>query len=237
MPELNVNIDHVATVRQARGGNEPDPVLAAYLSELAGARGIVAHLREDRRHVQERDIRILRQTVKSKLNMEMAPTDEMLEIACDVKPDMVTLVPEKREELTTEGGLDVEKNLKALTQYVKALRKNGLFVSLFIDPDPAQIKASKKTEAQMVEIHTGAYAEAVHESQRARELKKIEKAAKKASALGLRVAAGHGLDYINVGPVAGIKEIEELNIGHSIISRSVIVGVERAVREMSELLE
>lgn len=237
MPKLNVNIDHVATLRQARGGNEPDPVLAAYLSELAGAQGIVAHLREDRRHVQERDLRSLRQTVKTRLNMEMAPTDEMVEIACDVKPDMVTLVPEKREELTTEGGLDVEKNLKAVSESVKALRKNGLFVSLFIDPDPAQIKASKKTGAEMVEIHTGAYAEADAESHRARELKKIQKAAKKASDLGFRVAAGHGLNYINVGPVAGIKEIEELNIGHSIISRSVIVGVERAVREMSELLE
>lgn len=237
MPILNVNIDHVATVRQARGGNEPDPVLAAYLAELAGAHGIVAHLREDRRHIQERDVKILRQTVKTKLNLEMAPTKEMIEIACDVKPDMVTLVPEKREELTTEGGLDVEKNLKAVSNFVKSLRKNGLFVSLFIDPDPAQIKASNKTGAEMVEFHTGAYAGAQDDSQKKRELRKVQKAAEKALDLGLRVAAGHGLNYINVRPVAGIKEIEELNIGHSIISRSLIVGVERAVREMSELLE
>lgn len=237
MPKLNVNIDHVATVRQARGGYEPDPVLAAYLSELAGAQGIVVHLREDRRHIQDRDLRVLRQTVKTKLNMEMAPTEEMVKIACDVKPDMVTLVPEKREELTTEGGLDVEKNLKAVTETVKALRANGIYVSLFVDPDLTQMKASKKTGAEMVEIHTGAYAEAKVESHRIRELKKIQKAAKKALVLGLIVAAGHGLDYINVGRVAEIKEIEELNIGHSIISRSVIVGVERAVREMKELLE
>lgn len=236
MPALNVNVDHIATVRQARGGNEPDPVFAAYLAELAGARGIVVHLREDRRHIQERDLRILRQTVKTKLNMEMAPTEEMVAIASDVKPDVVTLVPEKREELTTEGGLDVASNLKSVSSVVKTLRENGIFVSLFIDPDLGQIKASKETGADMVEIHTGAYAEAAEKALREEELKKIKKAVKKSLDADLKVAAGHGLDYVNVGPVAGIAEIEELNIGYSIISRSVIVGMERAVSEMIKLL-
>lgn len=236
MPALNVNVDHVATVRQARGGNEPDPVLAAYLAELAGARGIVVHLREDRRHIQERDLRVLRQTVKTKLNMEMAPTEEMVAIASEVKPDMVTLVPEKREELTTEGGLDILNNLKTVSASVKALRKNGIFVSLFVDPDPKQIKASNEAGANMVEIHTGAYAEAAGRALRDEELKKIKKAVKKSVDSGLRVAAGHGLDYVNVEPIARIEGIEELNIGYSIVSRSVIVGIESAVREMIILL-
>ncbi len=236
MPRLNVNVDHVATVRQARGGDEPDPVLAAYLSELAGAHGIVVHLREDRRHIQDRDLRILRQTVKTKLNMEMAATEEMIVIASEVKPDMVTLVPEKREELTTEGGLDVINNLKSVSSAVKTLRKSGIFVSLFVDPDPRQIKASGEAGADMVEIHTGAYAEAPDETLRDEELKKIKKAVKKSLEAGLSVAAGHGLDYVNVEPLARMKEIEELNIGHSIISRSVMVGMERAVSEMIKLL-
>jgi pyridoxine 5-phosphate synthase len=236
MPRLNVNIDHVATVRQARRGNEPDPVLAAYLSELAGAHGIVAHLREDRRHIQERDLRILRQTVKTKLNLEMAPTGEMVKIATQVIPYMVTLVPEKRRELTTEGGLDVAGNIKSVSGTVKELRKAGIFVSLFIDPDPEQIKASRETGAQMVEIHTGSYAEAVSESETEAELKKIKKAVKMASELGMRVAAGHGLDYINVPHIAEIEEIEELNIGHSIVARALMVGFERAVGEMLILI-
>ncbi len=236
MPRLNVNIDHVATVRQARGGREPDPVLAAYLAELAGAHGIVVHLREDRRHIQDRDLRILRETVKTKLNLEMAPTEEMTAIAREVKPDMVTLVPEKRKELTTEGGLDVAGNLKGITRTVKSLRDTGIFVSLFIDPDPAQIKASGDSGAQMVEIHTGAYAESVSASVREDELRKIKKAAKKASDLGLRVAAGHGLNYANTGQVALIKEIEEFNIGHSIVSRALMVGFENAVREMVRVI-
>lgn len=236
MPRLNVNVDHVATVRQARGGNEPDPVLAAYLAELAGAHGIVVHLREDRRHIQERDLRILRQTVRTKLNMEMASTGEMVAIASEVKPDMVTLVPEKRKELTTEGGLDVAGNFKNISGAVKELKKAGIFVSLFIDPDSEQIKASGETGAQMVEIHTGSYAEAANDSEKEAELKKIKKAVKKASGLGMRVAAGHGLNYVNVGPVAGIKEIEELNIGHSIVSRAMMVGFERAVSEMVRLI-
>jgi len=236
MPKLNVNVDHVATVRQARGGNEPDPVLAAYLAELAGAHGIVVHLREDRRHIQERDVRILRETVSTKLNMEMAPTDEMVRIASDVMPDMVTLVPEKREELTTEGGLDVSGNLKAVTASVKALRKNGILVSLFIDPEPKQIIASVKTGAGMVEFHTGSYAEAGNEKSAESELSKIKKAVKKALSGGLRVAAGHGLNYVNTEAVARIKGIEEFNIGHSIVSRSLMVGMERAVSDMIKII-
>jgi pyridoxine 5-phosphate synthase len=232
MPKLNVNVDHVATIRQARGGNEPDPVLAAYLAELAGAHGIVVHLREDRRHIQDRDLYVLRETVKTKLNMEMAATNEMVGIATDVMPDMVTLVPEKREELTTEGGLDVVGNKKAVSKTVDKLRDKGLFVSLFIDPDEKQIKASEEIGADMVELHTGSYAEADNEKKIEKELKKVENSVMTAMDLGLRVAAGHGLNYQNVEPIAWIEEIEELNIGHSIVSRSVIVGIEDAVSEM-----
>lgn len=236
MPRLNVNVDHVATVRQARGGNEPDPVLAAYLSELGGAHGIVVHLREDRRHIQDRDVTILRETVRTKLNLEMAATEEMVDIARNIVPDMVTLVPEKRKELTTEGGLDVAGNLKAVLRTVKALRDAGIFVSLFIDPDADQIKAAKSTGAEMVEIHTGAYAEAVSETVRDDELRKIKKAVKKASGLGMRISAGHGLNYVNAGPVALIEGIEEFNIGHSIVSRAMMVGFENAVREMVRVI-
>ena len=232
MPKLNVNVDHVATVRQTRGGNEPDPVLAAYLVELAGAHGIVVHLREDRRHIQDRDLYVLRETVKTKLNMEMAATNEMVDIATDVMPDMVTLVPEKREELTTEGGLDVIGNKKSVSKAVDKLKSKGLFVSLFIDPDKKQIKASEEIGADMVELHTGSYAEADNEKKIEKELKKVENSVMTAMDLGLRVAAGHGLDYQNVEPIAWIEEIEELNIGHSIVSRSVIVGIEEAVSEM-----
>lgn len=236
MPRLNVNVDHVATVRQARGGDEPDPVLAAYLAELGGAHGIVVHLREDRRHIQDRDLRILRETVRTKLNLEMASTDEMAAIAREIKPNMVTLVPEKRKELTTEGGLDVAGNSKAVLRTVKALRDAGIFVSLFVDPDAEQIKAAKSTGAEMVEIHTGAYAEAVSETVREDELRKIKKAVKKASELGMRISAGHGLNYVNAGPLALIKGIEEFNIGHSIVSRALMVGFENAVREMVRVI-
>ena len=232
MPKLNVNVDHVATARQARGGNEPDPVLAAYLAELAGAHGIVVHLREDRRHIQDRDLYVLRETVKTKLNMEMAATNEMVGIATEVMPDMVTLVPEKREEITTEGGLDVIGNKKAVSKAVDKLRDKGLFISLFIDPDEKQIKTSEEIGADMVEFHTGSYAEADNEKRIEKELKKVENSVMTAMDLGLRVAAGHGLNYQNVEPIAWIEEIEELNIGHSIVSRSVIVGIEEAVSEM-----
>jgi pyridoxine 5-phosphate synthase len=230
MPRLNVNVDHVATLRQARRGVEPDPILAAYLAELAGAEGIVVHLREDKRHIQDKDLKLLRETVKTKLNLEMAPTLEMMEIALDLKPNMVTLVPEKRAEITTEGGLHVLDHLKKISRLVESLKKGGLFVSLFIDPDLNQIKTAKSTGADMVEIHTGLYSEAKNKQTKEKELKNIEKAAKASLKLGLRVAAGHGLDYINVKRITQMEEIEELNIGHSIIARAVIVGIERAVR-------
>lgn len=232
MPRLNVNIDHVATLRQARRGIEPDPVLAACLAELAGADGIVVHLREDRRHIQDRDLRILKEVVKVKLNLETAPVAQMVNIASNIKPDMVTLVPEKREEITTEGGLDVLGNSKKIVGVVENLKENGLLVSLFMDPDSKQIMAAKTTGADMIEIHTGRYAEAKRDWERNAKLKEIEEAVEMTLGLGLRVAAGHGLNYSNVKRVACIRGIEELNIGHSIISRAVIVGIESAVREM-----
>lgn len=236
MPRLSVNIDHIATIRQARKGAEPDPVAAAVLAELAGAQGIIAHLREDRRHVQDRDVRLLRETVQTKLNLEMAATDEMQRIALEVKPDFSTLVPEKREELTTEGGLEVASRLDFMKSYISRLQQGGLIVSLFIDPDDNQIAAAKKSGADWVEIHTGAYANAKAGKERERELEKIIDAAKLASSLGLRVGAGHGLNYINVQTIARIPEVEELNIGHSIIARAALVGLERAVREMNDLI-
>lgn len=235
MPRLNVNVDHVATLRQARKGQEPDPVLAAYMAEVAGASGIVVHLREDRRHIQNRDLEILRRTVKTKLNMEMAPTEEMVNIALDIGPDMVTLVPEKREEVTTEGGLNVLANSRAVSGVVKKLQRKGIFVSLFIDPNVDQIHTSKEIGADMVEIHTGLYTEANNEQGVKQELEKIGYSVQASLELGLRVAAGHGLNYTNVKRVAEIRDIEELNIGYSIIARAVIVGIERAVKEMVEL--
>ncbi|NTW57909.1 MAG: pyridoxine 5'-phosphate synthase [Nitrospirae bacterium] len=236
MPRLSVNIDHIATIRQARKGSEPDPVAAGVLAELAGADGIIVHLREDRRHIQDRDLRLLRQTVRTKLNLEMAATGEMQRIALDVRPDIVTLVPEKREELTTEGGLEVFARVEVLKEYIGRLQNAGIPVSLFIDPDEQQISAAKKTGAAWVEIHTGAYANASIEKERNTEFGKIVESAKLAASLGLRVGAGHGLNYVNVKAVAGIREIEELNIGHSIISRAALAGMDRAVRDMIELV-
>jgi pyridoxine 5-phosphate synthase len=229
---LGVNIDHVATIRQARRTVEPDPIAAAVLAELGGADGITAHLREDRRHIQERDVRLLRQTVRTHLNLEMAAIDEMVAIALDLKPDYVTLVPEKREEVTTEGGLDVAGGLDRLGKVVDQLQSAGIPVSLFIDADPPQIGAAAKTKAQFIELHTGKYAEAQGEKMRQKELDLLQKGCEEAIALGLRVNAGHGLTYWNVYPVACIPGMEELNIGHTIISRAVLVGMERAVREM-----
>ncbi len=237
MPRLSVNIDHIATIRQARRGIEPDPVAAAVLAELAGAEGIIAHLREDRRHVQDRDLRLLRETVQTKLNLEMAATDEMQRIALEVKPDFTTLVPEKREELTTEGGLEVASRIDFMKSYISRLQQGGIVVSLFIDPDDKQIAAAKKSGADWVEIHTGAYANAKTGKDREREFVKITEAAKLAGSLGLRVGAGHGLNYVNVRKIARIPEVEELNIGHSIISRAALVGMERAVREMKALID
>ena len=237
MLKLGVNIDHVATIRQARGGAEPDPVAAAVLAELGGADGITIHLREDRRHIQDRDLRILRQTVSTKLNLEMAATDEMVRIALEVRPEMCTLVPEKRQELTTEGGLDVRFNLEVVTEAVDRLQDGGIIVSLFVDPDPDQIKAANKADADCIEIHTGTFAEARRWQEQEQELLKIENAVRLAKKLGMGVNAGHGLNYTNIKKVTAIGGIEEFNIGHSIISRALLVGLERAVKEMVELIK
>lgn len=236
MARLGVNIDHIATVRQARGGAEPDPVAAAAIAELAGADGITIHLREDRRHIQDRDLKLLRQTVKTRLNLEMAATHEMVGVAITVKPEMCTLVPEKRQELTTEGGLDVRYNLEQVKASVESLQNGGIVVSLFVDPDPDQIKAATKAGADYIEIHTGAFAEAKEWKAVDQELIKIENAVKLAQKLGLGVNAGHGLNYTNIKLIAAIRGIEEYNIGHSIISRAVLVGLDKAVRDMVELV-
>jgi len=237
LAKLAVNVDHVATLRQARGGAEPDPVSAAAIAELAGADGIIVHLREDRRHIQDRDLKLLRHTVKTRLNLEMAATDEMVAIALSVKPDVCTFVPEKRQELTTEGGLDVRANLNTIEKAIARLQEAGIAVSLFIDPDPDQIKASNKIEADYVEIHTGAFSEAKDWKSQKQELIKIENAVKLSTKLGMGVSAGHGLTYFNVKKVAALGGIEEFNIGHSIMSRAVFVGLDRAVRDMVELLK
>ena len=233
---LGVNVDHVATLRQSRRTIYPDPVAAAMLAELAGADQITIHLREDRRHIQERDLSILRRTVATRLNLEMAATQEMVKIAYEAKPDVATLVPERREELTTEGGLDVVSGRDALRRVVKTLRDAEIRVSLFIDPDLDQVKASHKVSADRVELHTGRYCEAHNEKERQRELGRIIDVAKAATRLGMGCAAGHGLNYENVQAVARIAEIDELNIGHAIVARAVLVGFDRAVREMVELL-
>lgn len=236
MARLGVNIDHVATLRQSRGGMEPDPLAAAVLAELAGADGIVVHLREDRRHIQDRDLRLLRQIIKTKLDLEMAPTDEMVKMALGVKPDLVTLVPERREELTTEGGLSVASQREALQSLIGLLHDGGIAVSLFVNPDFDQIKAAHKINADYIEIHTGRYANARLLKEEDAEFEAIEQAAKLAYKLGLGVAAGHGLNYHNVRRLLAISEIVEYNIGHAVISRAVLVGLERAVKEMKELL-
>jgi pyridoxine 5-phosphate synthase len=233
MTRLHVNIDHTATLRQARGTSYPDPIWSASLAELAGAHGITAHLREDRRHINDRDMRLLRQTVRTVLNMEMAATEEMIGIALELGPDIVTLVPERREERTTEGGLD--PGAGGLSDAIVRLKESGIEVSLFIDPEPSVIEASAKLGADMVELHTGDYCEA-RRGDLPRELQRLKQGASVAAAARLKVAAGHGLDYPNVKPVAQIEEIEELNIGHSIISRAVFVGLERAVRDMLALI-
>ncbi|UCD85071.1 MAG: pyridoxine 5'-phosphate synthase [Deltaproteobacteria bacterium] len=236
MTKLGVNVDHVATVREARKTQYPDPVTAAAIAELAGADGIIVHLREDRRHIQDRDLEILRKTVETKLNLEMAATQDMIKIALDIKPDMITLVPERREELTTEGGLEVGLNLEAFKKYVHLLQEAELVVSLFIDPDLDQVKAAHRVGADYIEIHTGRYSEARSRAQVEEEFTKILNAVKMAEKLGLGINAGHGLNYRNVTRIAAIREIEELNIGHSIIARAVLVGLEQAVREMKELI-
>jgi len=233
---LGVNVDHIATLREARRTNEPDPIIAAALAELAGADQITVHLRGDRRHIKERDLEILRRTVRTRLNVEMAATEEMVKLAATYKPHSVTLVPERREEISTEGGLDVILNQSHLKRIVGALRESGLSVSIFVDPDFDQIKSVTKVDAGVIEINTGKYADAKSEELRSLELNKVVNAARAGHKLGLRVAAGHGLTYINVAPVVSIPEIEELNIGHSIVARAALVGFERAVREMKALL-
>ncbi len=237
MAKLEVNVDHVATLRQARKIDEPDPVHAAVLAELAGCDGIIVHLREDRRHIQDRDLQLLRQTVKIRLNLEMAATEEMLRIASEVKPELVTLVPEKREELTTEGGLNVLGQKEPLKEFVNQLKAAHLAVSLFVDPDPAQITAAKEVGAEWVELHTGIYAEAASEAEAQRHFDGLLDAARHARSLGLRVKCGHGLNYRNIKLFRNRPEFEEFSIGHSIISRAVLVGIERAVREMLELIK
>ncbi|BEU02474.1 pyridoxine 5'-phosphate synthase [Agarivorans sp. OAG1] len=233
---LGVNVDHIATLRQARGTTYPDPVLAAGIAEMAGADGITIHLREDRRHIVDRDVAIMSQTVQTRLNLEMAVTDEMVAIACEHKPHFVCLVPEKREELTTEGGLDVVGNLEKITEAVTKLTDAGILVSLFIDADDEQIDASIASGAPFIELHTGHYADAEDEAEQQAELKKIAAAASYAADKGLKVNAGHGLHYHNVLPIAAMPEIIELNIGHAIIARAVMVGMDAAVREMKTLM-
>lgn len=236
LPSLGVNIDHVATVRQARRTVEPDPIAAAVLAELAGADGITAHLREDRRHIQDRDVRLLRQTVRTHFNLEMAATPEMVAIALDLQPDYVTLVPERREEVTTEGGLNVLSQQSWLSEAVGQLQAAGIPVSLFIDAIPEQIAASKAVGSRWIELHTGPYAEAKGEAQQHQQLAILRQGCQQALEVGLRVNAGHGLTYWNVYPVATLPGMEELNIGHSIISRAVLVGLEHAVREMKHAI-
>jgi pyridoxine 5-phosphate synthase len=232
MIRLGVNIDHVATVRQARRAKEPDPVAAAALALLGGADGITVHLREDRRHIQDRDVRVLRDTVPAGLNLEMACSDEILRIALETKPDQVTLVPEKRQELTTEGGLDVVGNFAAVERTTKVLQQSGIPVALFIGPDEKQVDAAKKLAATAVEFHTGTYADATTAADVAVQLDHLTRAAEHAAGLGLHVHMGHGLNYLNVKPIVRVPAVEELNIGHSIVSRAVLVGMVQAVRDM-----
>ena len=236
MQRLGVNVDHIATLRQARRANYPDPVAAAVIAELAGAGQITVHLREDRRHIQDRDLKILRGVCQTLLNLEMAATPEMVKVAYETRPDVATLVPEKREELTTEGGLDVAGQYEAVRKVVRSLQDAEIAVSLFIDPQLDQVRSSHKCAANRVELHTGRYCEARIGADRARELSRIIDAAKTAAKLGMGVAAGHGLNYANVKPIAAIGEIDELNIGHAIVARAVLVGFERAVSEMLDLM-
>jgi pyridoxine 5-phosphate synthase len=236
MPELGVNIDHVATVREARKTNEPDPVWAAALAELGGADGITLHLREDRRHIQDRDLRVLRETVAVKLNLELACDAEVLNIACEIRPDQATLVPERREEITTEGGLDALAQRDRLARAVEQLQEAGIAVSLFLDPQLEQIDAAQELGVEAVELHTGQYALAASGEARDAQLRVLERAARQVLDCGMSLHAGHGLTYRNVRPVAALPGMRELNIGHSIVARSILVGMERAVREMKRLV-
>jgi pyridoxine 5-phosphate synthase len=237
MAELGVNIDHVATVRQARRTTEPDPVWAATLAQLGGADGITLHLREDRRHIQERDLRVLRETVTVKLNLELAASDEIVAIACQTRPDQATLVPEKREEVTTEGGLDLLANRASIERAISQLRTSGIAISLFLDPESRQIEAAASLGADAVELHTGQYALAENAESQAQEIARLREAGRQVRSLGMVLHAGHGLTYRNVKPIAALEGISELNIGHSIVARALMVGFEQAVREMKKLVE
>lgn len=234
---LSINIDHIATLRNARGGTIPDPVEAAVVAEGAGADGIVCHLREDRRHIRDNDVVQLRKSIATKLDLEMAATPEIISIALKIKPNLVTLVPEKRQELTTEGGLDIVRLRRTLQTAVKRFHDKGIAVSLFVDPNNDQIDASKEIGSDMIELHTGEYADGKSEAVRNRHLQRIKKMSLYGHSLGLIVNAGHGLDYDNIKPVARIREIEEVSIGHAVIVRAVSVGLERAVREMVRLIK
>lgn len=234
--QLAINIDHIATIRNARGGTDPDPVEAARICEQAGAVGIVCHLREDRRHIRDNDVQRLRKTITTKLDLEMAAADEIIRIALDVKPDLVTLVPEKRQELTTEGGLDVVSQKKKLTDVIRSFHDKKIAVSLFVDPVRSQIETSKEIGSDMVELHTGEYANARSDREVREQLARIQAMAALGKSLGLTVNGGHGLDYKNVLPIVAIKEIHEVSIGHAVITRAVFVGLESAVREMLMLV-
>ena len=236
MSKLVVNVDHVATVRQARMITEPDPVTAAALAELAGCHGIIVHLREDRRHIQDRDVEILKQTVQTKLNLEMAAVPGMVKIATGIKPDMCCLVPEKRVELTTEGGLDVYGQVENLNGVVEELKSAGIVVSLFVDADKKQLDASKEVGADYVEIHTGHYSDAITSAEETLEFEKIKTGIEYADSIGLNVNVGHGLNYVNTQRLVPIKQIQEFSIGHSIIARAVFVGIDQAVREMLDII-
>ena len=236
MTRLHVNIDHIATIRQARGVQYPDPLFGLPIVEMAGAHGITVHLREDRRHIIDRDVALIRKTIATVMNLEMAAADEIVQIAVDTRPDMCTLVPEKREERTTEGGLAVAADTARMSKVVKTLHDAGIKVSLFIDPDEKEVRASKAVGAEMIELHTGDYCEARDEEARQVELDKLKTASTLAASLGLKVAAGHGLHYHNVRDIADIPEVEELNIGHAIIARAVFVGLEKAVVQMLEAM-
>ena len=234
---LAINIDHVATLREARGGVEPDPVTAAHLCELAGAEGIVCHLREDRRHIHDRDLKLLRETVKTKLDLEMAAVDEIVRIALETGPDLVTFVPERREERTTEGGLNVVAQKNRIKEVITVFRSKAIPVSLFVEPERAQLDAAKEVGADMVELHTGEYANARTDRQRQELLVQVQSAAQYGKSLGLGVNAGHGLNYVNTYPIAAIREIDEVSIGHAVISRALSVGLAQAVQEMLRIVK
>ena len=237
MARLAVNVDHVATLREARGIDEPDPVIAAGIAEIAGADGIICHLREDRRHIKERDLKLLREIVKTKLNLEMAAVEEMINIAREVGPDLVTLVPERRQELTTEGGLNLKARPEYYREVVDRIKEVGIKISFFIDPDPEQIQIAKEVGGDIVEIHTGHYSEAKSEEEQEKRFLKIKEAVETAHSLGLRISAGHGLNYVNIKRLKALPQIEEYSIGHSIVTRSIYVGFYKAVKEMVDIVK